>query len=95
MLDTATVATVSHLNFVRHSAQNLYGWTTWFIKSNLPLTFCESREARYVILGFTVTGEYDMWIVFSCCKTFAHPGILYTRTLKLVNQSEVVKKKQL
>ncbi|KAF1780906.1 Ribonuclease H-like domain [Phytophthora cactorum] len=43
----ATAAqTGSILNFIRHSSQNLFGWMVWIVQCNLPLSFCESREAR-------------------------------------------------
>ncbi|KAL3668599.1 hypothetical protein V7S43_005902 [Phytophthora oleae] len=46
MLEATTAETGSLLNFVRHSAQSLYGWMVWIIQCNLPLAFCKSREAR-------------------------------------------------
>ncbi|KAG6574283.1 uncharacterized protein IUM83_07275 [Phytophthora cinnamomi] len=46
MLDATTAETVSLVNFVRHSALNLHGWMVWIVMCNLPLSFCESREAR-------------------------------------------------
>ncbi|EGZ11616.1 hypothetical protein PHYSODRAFT_515130 [Phytophthora sojae] len=46
MLDATTAETGSLVNFVRHSALNLHGWMVWIVMCNLPLSFCESREAR-------------------------------------------------
>jgi hypothetical protein len=46
MLDASTVETGSRINFVRHSALYLFGWMVWIVQCNLPLAFCESREAR-------------------------------------------------
>lgn len=46
MLDATTAETGSLVNFVRHSALNLYGWMNWIVQCNLPLSFCENREAR-------------------------------------------------
>jgi len=53
LLDATTAETGSLVNFVRHSSQNLYGWMVWTVMCNLPLSFCENREARrYVEIGF-------------------------------------------
>ncbi|KAG6610903.1 GTP-dependent nucleic acid-binding protein engD [Phytophthora cinnamomi] len=38
--------TGSLVHYVRHSAQNLFGWLEWLVKCNLPLSFCESKLAR-------------------------------------------------
>ncbi|OWZ13494.1 hypothetical protein PHMEG_00013171 [Phytophthora megakarya] len=51
ILDTTTAETVSVVNFVRHSSQNLFTWLDWIVGSNIPLAFCESRAAiRYTNL---------------------------------------------
>ncbi|ETM97252.1 hypothetical protein PPTG_25029 [Phytophthora nicotianae INRA-310] len=46
MLEATTAQTGSLVNYVRHSAFNLHAWMSWTITCNLPLSFCESREAR-------------------------------------------------
>ncbi|KAG6969241.1 hypothetical protein JG687_00003349 [Phytophthora cactorum] len=46
MLEATAAQTGSILNFIRHSSQNLFGWMVWIVQCNLPLSFCESREAR-------------------------------------------------
>ncbi|KAF1773381.1 Ribonuclease H-like domain [Phytophthora cactorum] len=46
MLEATAAQTGSILNFIRHSSQNLFVWMVWIVQCNLPLSFCESREAR-------------------------------------------------
>ncbi|KAF1783941.1 Ribonuclease H-like domain [Phytophthora cactorum] len=46
MLEATAAQTGSILNFIRQSSQNLFGWMVWIVQCNLPLSFCESREAR-------------------------------------------------
>ncbi|KAE8882322.1 hypothetical protein PF010_g5236 [Phytophthora fragariae] len=46
MLAATPGETGSLAHYVRHSAQNLFGWLEWLIKCNLPLSFCESKLAR-------------------------------------------------
>jgi hypothetical protein len=46
MLDASAAELGSLINFVLHSALKLYGWMVWIVQCNLPLAFCESREAR-------------------------------------------------
>ncbi|ETP45619.1 hypothetical protein F442_08022 [Phytophthora nicotianae P10297] len=46
MREASTTETGSLLSYVRQSSQNLYGWLTWVIMSNLSLAFCENRATR-------------------------------------------------
>ncbi|KAG2840055.1 hypothetical protein PC129_g3290 [Phytophthora cactorum] len=46
MLVTTPGETGSVVHYVRHSAQNTFGWLELVIKCNLPLSFCESKLAR-------------------------------------------------
>ncbi|KAG6616866.1 uncharacterized protein IUM83_04639 [Phytophthora cinnamomi] len=46
MLAATPGETGSLVHYVRHSAQNLFGWLEWLVKCNLPLSFCESELAR-------------------------------------------------
>ncbi|KAL3672005.1 hypothetical protein V7S43_019082 [Phytophthora oleae] len=46
MLAATPGETGSLVHYVRHSAQNTFGWLEWVVKSNLPLSFCESTLAR-------------------------------------------------
>ncbi|KAG3138350.1 hypothetical protein PC129_g17385 [Phytophthora cactorum] len=46
MLEATAAQTGSILNFIRHSSQNLFRWMVWIVQRNLPLSFCESRDAR-------------------------------------------------
>ncbi|RLN27339.1 hypothetical protein BBJ28_00026063 [Nothophytophthora sp. Chile5] len=46
MLAATPAETGSAVHYVRHSAQNLFGWLELLIKCNLPLSFCESKLAR-------------------------------------------------
>ncbi|KAG6943229.1 hypothetical protein JG688_00017707, partial [Phytophthora aleatoria] len=46
MLEATAAQTGSILNFIRHSSENLFGWMVWIVQCNLPLSFCESRDAR-------------------------------------------------
>ncbi|ETM38746.1 hypothetical protein L914_15071 [Phytophthora nicotianae] len=46
ILEATTAQMGSLVNYVRHSAFNLHAWMSWTITCNLPLSFCESREAR-------------------------------------------------
>ncbi|EGZ28700.1 hypothetical protein PHYSODRAFT_248221 [Phytophthora sojae] len=46
MLAATPGQTGSLAHYVRHSAQNLFGWLEWLVKCNLPLSFCESKLAR-------------------------------------------------
>ncbi|POM62670.1 hypothetical protein PHPALM_28143 [Phytophthora palmivora] len=46
MLAACTAETGSMLNYVRRSAQIVYGWLDWIVKSNLPLHFCENQATR-------------------------------------------------
>ncbi|KAH7467328.1 uncharacterized protein KRP23_11652 [Phytophthora ramorum] len=34
--------TGSVVHYVRHTAQNVFGWLEWIVHCNLPLSFCES-----------------------------------------------------
>ncbi|POM60916.1 hypothetical protein PHPALM_30161, partial [Phytophthora palmivora] len=46
MLAATPGETGSLVHYVRHSAQNLFGWLEWVVKCNLPLSFCKSKLAR-------------------------------------------------
>ncbi|ETO60641.1 hypothetical protein F444_21183 [Phytophthora nicotianae P1976] len=46
MLAATPGETGSLLHYVRHSAQNTFGWLEWIVMGNLPLSFCENRLAR-------------------------------------------------
>ncbi|POM63183.1 hypothetical protein PHPALM_27548, partial [Phytophthora palmivora] len=46
MLAATPGETGSVEHYVRHSAQNLFGWLEWVVKCNLPLSFCKSKLAR-------------------------------------------------
>ncbi|EGZ06639.1 hypothetical protein PHYSODRAFT_340857 [Phytophthora sojae] len=46
MLAATPGQTGSLAHYVRHSAQNLFGWLEWLVKCNLPLSFCEIKLAR-------------------------------------------------
>ncbi|KAF1789421.1 Ribonuclease H-like domain [Phytophthora cactorum] len=68
MLEDTAAQTGSILNFIRHSSQNLFGWMVWIVQCNLPLSFCESREARRfgnMLDGWTHASEHYV-AVFAC-----------------------------
>ncbi|KAG3191495.1 hypothetical protein PC128_g10914 [Phytophthora cactorum] len=46
MLAATPDETGSVAHYVRHSAQNTFGWLELLIKCNLPLSFCESKLAQ-------------------------------------------------
>ncbi|GMF47938.1 unnamed protein product [Phytophthora fragariaefolia] len=45
MLAVPTAETGSMLNYIRRSAQIVYGWLDWIVKNNLALHFCENQSA--------------------------------------------------
>ncbi|KAG6950664.1 hypothetical protein JG687_00014106 [Phytophthora cactorum] len=59
MLEATAAQTGSIFNFICHYSQNLFGWMVWIVQCNLPLSFCESREARRIMLdGWTHASEH-------------------------------------
>eukprot|EP00644_Phytophthora_capsici_P013785 jgi/Phyca11/120182/e_gw1.40.433.1 len=46
MLDASVAASGTLLPWVSQKASNRFSWLHWVVTANLPLSFCESKEAR-------------------------------------------------